>query len=159
MAASARRARGVRPLFPVISSAFAEKGGLTPSEFCKSIECGTVIGLNAPPGCTHDFPARNNDNIDPGCGLTLSKELSYEPLCPVSHDRISNFLTGRDPQAWCPRIVSQCEARHEPASITGAAVVDSRELRSSSQLCKCGQTFNASMTKPSTVCDPSLDAA
>ncbi len=109
---------------------------------CKPLECGTVFGLNVPPGGIHHLPARYDDEIDACNRLSAPKQLANEPFRPVPDDRVSNFLARRNPEAGRPDLVGEGEAGHEPAPKARAMVVDARKLRPSAQFHRDEETVS-----------------
>jgi hypothetical protein len=99
----------------------------------KALECSTVVGFNLPPGRIHHLPARNNDDVYSCQWFAASKQLANEPFCPVTDDRVSDFLAGRDAEARRTDLVWQGEAGHEAAPIPGAVVIDLGKLRPAAQ--------------------------
>ena len=86
MPASAKRADGV-------------SRRLTPLQSGKPVECSTVFGLKVPPGGFHHLPARNNHDIYACQRFTTSEQLANQPFGPIPHDRVSDFLAGRNAEA------------------------------------------------------------
>ena len=113
------------------ASAMRTESGLAPF---KALECSTVVGFNVPPGCIHNLPARNDNDIYSYQWFAALEQLADEPLCPVPDDCVPNFLTGRDAEAGRTNLVREGEAGHEPPTIPRAVVVDPRELRPAAQL-------------------------
>ena len=104
-----------------------------PVPFFKALECGTVVGFNVPPGRIDHLPARNNNDVYTCQWFAASKQLANEPFRPVTDDRVSDFLAGRNAEAGRSDLVWQGEAGHEAAPIPGAMVIDSGELRPAAQ--------------------------
>ena len=75
------------------------RGKKIPVPFFKALECSTVVGFNVPPGCINHLPARNNDDVYSCQWFAASKQLANESFRPVTDDRVSNFLAGRDAEA------------------------------------------------------------
>ena len=108
----------------------------------KALECGTIIGFNIPPRRINHLAARNYDDIYTCQWFAGSKQLANEPFRPVTDDRISDFLTGRDTEAGRSDLVWQGEAGHEAAPIPGAMVIDSGELRPAAQFHRDEETLS-----------------
>src|SRR5687767_10047666 len=108
----------------------------------KALECSTVVGFNVPPGRIDHLPARDNDDVDSCQWFAASIQLANEPLRPVSDNRVSYFLTGRDAEARRTDLVWQGEAGHEAAAVPGAVVIDLRKLRPTAQVHRDDVTDN-----------------
>jgi hypothetical protein len=70
-----------------------------------------------------------------------SEQLANQALCPVSPNRVSNFLAGRNAEAGRSDLISQGEARHEPAAKTRALFKDLGKLRPSAQFHRDDETL------------------
>ena len=106
----------------------------------KALECSTVVGFNVPPGRINHLPARNNNYVYSCQWFAASEQFANEPFRPVPDDRVSDFLAGRDAETRRTDLVWQGEAGHEPAPVTGTAVVDSGELRPTAQFHRDDET-------------------
>ena len=109
------------------------EGADAPLQLLNTLECGTVVGFNVGPGRVNHLPARNNDNVDPSQWFVGPEQLPNEPFGSISGDGVSDFLAGGDAEPGRTDVISQGETGHEAASQTGAALVDSGELRPSPQ--------------------------
>jgi hypothetical protein len=112
------------------------------SAFFKAPQCGTVISFKIPPGRVEHLAAGNNHNINTNQGFVDSKELSNQPFCSISRNRVSNFLAGGNTEPRRTHVVWEGETGHEPTANPGASIVDPCELRPSAQFHRDDDTVN-----------------
>ena len=108
----------------------------------EALECSTVIGFNIPPGRIHHLSAWNDYDVYSCQRFAASEQLTNKPFRPVTDDRVSNFLAGRDAQARQAGLVWEGEAGHQAAPVTGTAIVDPCELRPPAQFHRDEVTLN-----------------
>jgi hypothetical protein len=89
----------------------------------------SVIGFKGTQAGFEQLSPRHHDDIEAGCDLVTTKNLSYESFSAISPDGAAQFLRGRDPQAPDTLIVGQDEDRAESTTNPDSLAVDLFEVR------------------------------
>jgi hypothetical protein len=71
----------------------------------------SVIGFKGGQAGFEQLSPRHHDDIEAGCDLVTTKNLSYESFSAISPDSVTQLLRGRDPQAPDAPAVGQDEDR------------------------------------------------
>ena len=70
------------------------------------------------------FAPRDHDNVEPGCDLIATENLSNQTFRSISRDRPTEFPRGGDPQPAQRTVVRQEEEREISTVDLGAAAID-----------------------------------
>jgi hypothetical protein len=63
-----------------------------------SVKGVCIVGLEIGKGCIKHFPARDDDDVQPGRDLMTPEDLPSEPLGAIPLDRSTELAAGCDPQ-------------------------------------------------------------
>jgi hypothetical protein len=63
-----------------------------------SVKGVCIVTLEAGKRCIKHFPARDDDDIQPGRDLMTPEDFPGDPLRAIPLDRRTKFSAGRDPQ-------------------------------------------------------------
>jgi hypothetical protein len=89
----------------------------------------SVIGFKGGQAGFEQLSPRHHDDIEAGCDLVTTKNLSYESFSAISPDSVTQLLRGRDPQAPDTVVVGQDEDRAESTTNPDSLAVDLLKVR------------------------------
>jgi hypothetical protein len=90
-----------------------------------------VIGLKTGEGGIEHFPARHNDDVEPGRRFLSPKQLSGKTLGPVPHNGRAKLSSGRYAESTPIAAVWRDKQNHVPACQAKAAFIRPLEFRAS----------------------------
>src|ERR1700730_3751985 len=89
----------------------------------------SVIGFKGSQTGFEQLSSRHHDDIEAGCDLVTTKNLSYESFSAISPDSVTQLLGGRDPEAPDALVVRQDENRTISTVNPAALPVDLLKVR------------------------------
>jgi hypothetical protein len=89
----------------------------------------SVIGFKGSQAGFEQLSPRHDDDIEAGCDLVTTENLSYESFGAISPDSVTELLRGRDPQPPDALIIGQDEDRAVSTVNPYALTVDLFEVR------------------------------
>jgi hypothetical protein len=93
-----------------------------------SFEQGSVIGFKGAQAGVEQIAFGDDDDVEPGCDLVTTKNLSNQSFSSISLDRATELPGRRDPQPSDAALVRQDEHRAVAAVDPDAALVDVLEF-------------------------------
>ena len=93
-----------------------------------ALENGEVIGFEAGEGGIEHFPARHDDDVEPGGGFMAPEHLSGEAFGAVPFDGRPDFPRGSDTEPRRGSAIRQHEQCHEAAMDASAIFINALEF-------------------------------